>query len=338
MSGGEPVSFDTVGSREDPGPIGSWALPSWIRRISGPAWWFIGLAIADILVSMVIHAGPVGFVSPDTLNPVFLGAIVAGALPILLPAAMLWRIERPMPRLTEPLVAGSIAVAASVLLTTLASGFEAISRADQGLPTSNPVALAVRLIAVVLAVVGPVLIGRAILALRGGEPARWAFWAGFAIIAVTVGYVAYYLYEAWSLLGPQSQISTFDDATLADFARTQAFYAVLAGIWILGQSYLAWVVVSATGDRAQPRRAWLSVFVGTVLVELFVSFSVVIAFAYTNLPTLMPPSSDLLASFFDATANARLVLSIVAWVLIVAGFAAGFGRPVGTEGPARTTD
>ena len=334
VSGGEPVSIDTVGTDEGFESVGNWRFPAWIHRVSWPAWIFIGLAIADFLASVAVHAGPAGIDWPNTLNPTFLGAIAAGALPILLPAAVLWRIGQPVPRLTEPLVAGSITLAASVLLTTLASGFDAILQPDQGLPASNPIAMAVRLVAVALAIVGPVLIGRAILSLRGADPARWVFWAGSAIVALTAAYVAYYLYEASTMLG-QLQGSTLDEPGFVDFTRTQTFYAVLGGIWILGQSYLAWVIVSATGDRAQPRRAWLMAFVGIVVVEILAAFGVFILFASTNLPALMPPSSDLLASFFNATSTVRLVLELVAWILIVAGFALGFGRPAAAEDVAR---
>ena len=182
------------------------------------------------------------------MNPTFLAVVVASALPILLPAAILWRIEQPVPRLTEPLVAGSIAVAASVLLTTLASGFEAIFRSDQGPPTSDPVAMAVPPRPPSSSQSpGRSPIGRAILALRGAEPARWAFWAGFAIVALTVGHVAYYLYEAWSVLGPQIQTST---VPMTRFARTQAFPLRSRGSGSYSQ-YLAWVVVRDRRSRSR---------------------------------------------------------------------------------------
>ena len=333
MSGGAGIEYGEAGPVTSPGPVGNWALPAWIHRISAAAWLFIALAVVDLVVSVVSHVHPAGSVL-ETLLSVDLVMIFAGAaLPILLPAAVLWRIHRPAASLSDPLLAGTIATAASVGLTTLGYLIATATQPETGLPTSSPLDVGIRISAVLLGIAGPALMARAILALEPAEPRTWASWAGLALAVLTIAYVAYSVWRAVALL-PATGASGSDDPLFVDFSRTQALYAVLGGIYILGQSYLAWVVITATGEQAQPRRAWLAAAVGLVLVEALFATSLAISFVPTALPDLFGPGSQTFATIVNTIQGWRPTVSIVAWTLVVAGFALGLGRSTGSEEPA----
>ena len=303
-------------------PVGSWRLPAWVHDISRPAWIFIWLAVGDLAVELALRIGVSSLVAPDfaTLRGVF--ALVARAVPILLPAAVLWRDASFVPRIGQPLVAGAVLTATAVLLTTAASVVGELLRDPNALLPNSSIALAMRLVVVALTIAGPVLMARAIITLRTAAVSRHVMWAGMAIIALTILYVASFAREGLAMFNTIWIAPPGDDTTVSDYFRNQTVLAVAASFTVVGPSYLAWAIISSHGSSAGHGRAWMVAVAAATIGLAVTGLTLVSLYLATNAPDLASNSSS---AILDLT----VLVSFAASVLLVGAFAAGFGRADG---------
>ena len=299
-------------------PVGSWRLPAWIHDISRPAWIFIWLAVGNLALELALRIGLLFFLDPNVATVRGVVALVARAVPILLPAAVLWRDARFMPRIREPLVAGAVLTAMAVLLTTAAWVVEELLGYPNAFLPNSP-AIAIRLTVIVLTIAGPVLMARAIIAQRIVAVSRHAMWVGMAIVGLTILYVASFATETLSMFNTMWAGFPADDTTMSDVLRTETVLAVAASFTVVGGSYLAWAIVSAHGSTSGRRRVWIVAVAAATMGLVVTGLAIVSLYLATFAP-------DLASNSFFSVLDLSAVLSFAAAVLLVGAFAAGFGR------------
>lgn len=329
MGGDESGSAGQPSRVEDRGSVGDWALPRWAHRISAMAWLFVGLAVADVATQVLFRVWNPAAIG---VNPGFAVAQVGSALPILLPAAILWRVVRPMPRLSEPVVAGSIALAAGLLLATGASALATLGGDARDMP---PGVWVLRLVSLGLRFIGPILLAQAILRLRRQRAPRWAIGVGVAVAALAIVNLLVTVDFSMTTLLVESD-DPVSDPLFVDVVRTQVVFALLGALTLLGWAYVAWAVISGAGDRTRPRAAWSMALIAVALQQVLVALSAA-EIALDVMGTSVEPTamSEAAGGLELAIINVSPFLSFAVWCLLVAAFAAGLGRPVE---PAETDD
>ncbi len=325
--GGERIDrADETGEIEELGSVGDWRLPSWMPRISGLAWLFIGLGILGFVEPLVAGFGWMLSFTPDKVV-----AAITRALPILIPAAALWRTKRPRPR---SLLLGSVAVGIGAVITSgFAETWVGIEPVFGGGGLWQPItAFEVPwVITIAFTFVGPVLLANVPRAVRQMTSRRRAIGAGLAVGAITVGYLAMtvvfpvYLY----------QLYVNDPSYPGDWFGTPVFLSVMPSA-LLGWAYFAWAIL--TGDADSRRRpAWRMATAGVVIQQGLVALNfATMAFWYVVARGDQDtPLADAALWISGAVFFVTPILLIVATTLLIAAFAVGFAnsKAVEPEGP-----
>ena len=313
--------------------VGDWRLPAWMPRISGLAWLFIGLAIVAF-VGQVLTYEP-GFGWTTSFQPGTVFAAVGKSVPIIIPAAVLWRVDPPRPRVTGPLALGSIAIAVGSILTGLFTWTGGTFHTIFGDPTSDawqdnglgPDFVVPQIVAIVLAVAGPVLLGVAIRGLRDRAAPRWQIRAAVLVGGLTVADLAFTLNYALDLYRANLIDPTRSPGGL-EFFGAGATIGLVGTMSFVGWAIFAWTVITATGAGTRPRRAWLMAVLAVVIQQGLVALGLgAEVFAFVTSPLNEPsPISEVAVAIYLAVFLATPMLSLAASVLLVVAFAAGFGR------------
>ncbi|MFI5225967.1 MAG: hypothetical protein ACHQ3P_04770 [Candidatus Limnocylindrales bacterium] len=296
--------------------MGDWALPSWVGLISGWAWAFIWLAVADVIVEAYVLTRTLGdpLLSPDRIV-----TMLPGAVPILLPAAVLWRPGDGPVRFAQPLVAGSVAVAASSVLPTAATFLSLVAQ--------NPfqigplvVTSGMRVAGEVLAFGGFVLMASAILATADRPTPRWVLRARAPIVLLAIVYAVYAIDR---FAGIVSSGTLGPDPGTRDWILLTAVVGVVTALPVVGQAYLAWAVLGA-GPSTRPRNAWLLAVVAVSIQQCLLAAQLLAVGLLTiGVSTYYLDELVLLLGASDTVGS-------VANVALVAAVALGLGRPVDT--------
>ena len=264
---------------------------------------------------------------------------VATSLPILLPAAVLWRGEGSRPQLSNGLVIGAVAVGVGALLESViyASDPGFGQRFASSWVGGNDDHADLLIVIGLLGLVGPVLLGRSIRGLRGATASPGTVRAGAALAALTVVYVVLalnYLRAFYRMyIADPSEYSGglfFHDAT------TELF-GVLS---LIGWAYFAWAVISASGDGKRPRIAWHLAVAAVVIRQLVLALNILpVAIGLVASPSgEANVLTDVAVAIYLVVLIATPPLAIAASVLLIAAFAVGFGNPRAIEPDAGHVD
>ena len=313
---------------EELGSVGDWSVPSWVPRLPRLAWLFIALAVVDFVVELVLQAGRSDSPGSPDLRAAFGRAALAS--PILVPGAIVARAGRNRLSLRDPLLAGAVAIAVSILLgtavTVIREKFYSLVPADPGEVAHVAVAAGLRVLAMVLGFVGPILLARAVLRHRRGPVPRWAIWAGVAAF-VLAGL------EVFNALAASYVSLVVFSGGLEDLgaALPDLVLGIVGSFTLLSWAYLAWAVFTAAGDPARPRFAWIA-GVGSMVARMMsdVLFLVLTATSYATLlgaQTTSDGSVPLVFTFF----NVLSVLYGVSSILFAVAFSTGLGWPNSDE-------
>lgn len=330
MGGDEAEDQGQTSTIEELGSVGDWRLPSWMPRISGVAWLFIViviLAVLEHLPVLVPRSGPGASLD--------LGALVGAlaiSLPILFPAAVLWHIGGRRPHLTGRLALGSFAIGIAAFFDSVVSsptstlyprlGGSGYAWDDYG----GSEELMIWIAAAILAIAGPVLLGNAIRGLRVGPASRQAVRAGIAIGGLAIAYFAFEATFPTTLL---YRFLTPDYPGGLDLFGVAATYPSLWTFSFVGWAYFAWAVISISGVGMRSRRVWRISLVAVLIQQgLIALLLVAVVVTLIASPSGDPnPISDLGAGVVRAVTAATPLLTVGAWVLLLAAFAAGVGNP-----------
>lgn len=333
--GGETTDrLDETDEIEELGSVGDWGIPSWMPRLPRLAWLFIALTVADVVVQLVLRVGMFDGPGRPDLREAF--GVVTQALPILVPGAIVVRAGRDRLTPRDPLFAGAIAIAVSILLGTAAM----IVREQFYVPVAaEPDDLAQVVVAAILSVLGtilgfagPILLARAVLSSRRGPAPRWATWASVAVFVLAGVQVVYSLASAYVSLAVFP--SSFDD-----------FGPGLIVGWVLGVAgsftvftwaYLGWAIFSVAADQTPPTFAWAAGVGSTVARQVAAGlFLVVTTMSDDNVLGLRTTSEAIfpLTSAFFTVAS---VLHGVSSILFTVAFSTGLGGPIsaGSDAPS----
>ena len=321
-------SADT-GEIEELGSVGDWGIPSWAPRLPRLAWLFIALTVVDIAVELVLRAGRSDGPGWPDLREAFGRAALAS--PILVPGAIVARAGRNRLDFRDPLLAGAVAIAVSVLLGTAGSvireKFYLLVAADPGDVADLLVAASLRALATILGFVGPILLARSVLRHRRGPVPRWAIWAGVAAFVLAGLEVFNALAASYvSLVVLSGGLEDLGSALTADL-----ILGLVGSFTLLCWAYLAWAVFSAAGDPLRPRFAWTA-GVGSMVARMVsdILFLVLTATSYATLlgaQTTSDGSVPLVFAFFSVLS----VLYGVSSILFTVAFSTGLGWPRVTE-------
>ena len=308
---------------EELGSVGDWRLPDWTRRISGLAWLFIGLAIVDFAVALSLRTSHDDPGLPDA--SLILG-LAAHTIPVLLPALVITRGGGFRPRISDPLFAGSVAVALGILIGTvslvIADGTFLFTMNGEVDVARAVIGSGLRIGGLAFSFVGPVLLARSILRRRQGPTRPWAVLVRVAIFALTGAYVAYAL---WSAFGVTLQFYASPHGGMGAVWMLQWASGVLGTIPFLSWAYLASVVLTASGARARPRLAWViglaAMSVRQAELVIYLGLTVVVWSTSTAGPT---QGSDMLTNIVTVYGVAATLSSFES-VLFTAAFGAGLG-------------
>lgn len=331
MGGDEQEDPGALSPVQVQGSVGDWRLPTWMPRISGLAWLFIGLAILGVVNQVVTWTPGDGYVLSPELG--FWFSAVARSAPILIPAGVLWQRDRPRPRLTDPLVNGSLAIAVGAILAStfaLVTGSFDTTFGSPALRGSGayydpwPEFAIPWTVALVVAIAGPVLLGTAIRRRRTGVPSRWANRAGLVIASLSVAYLVFIVRYSVAFF------DTFVDPYTGglELFMGRITYGIVGVLSLFGWAYFGWAVISAAGTEARPPGAWRMALLAVVIQQGTIAVTLTAAIlAYEASPSgASTPISDVGVALYRAITAATPVLSIGAYALLVAAFRAGLGR------------
>jgi hypothetical protein len=324
MGGETSDRLDETGTIEELGSVGDWRLPSWMPRISGVAWLFIALTILNVFGHIAALLPRYGW----TFS--FLFTDIASSLPILIPAAALWRPGRPRPRL---LLFGSIAVGIGAFLGSVVSipgmGFSPVPGATVW--DSPPGGAGVYVtIAVLCTVAGPVLLGRAVRAEREPSSHRAVRW-GIATGGITIAYLA--IAAAYPVeLFHRFVTDPSSEGGIDFFGRSGSIIDV-GGLALAAWAYFAWAVLSVDADGAQRRAPWRMARVAVLIQQGAVALMTVV-FAIWFLAARLgdsKPFADAVVGVSGVVFFVTPILLIVASTLLIAAFASGLADPLADE-------
>jgi hypothetical protein len=331
VDGDEQEDIGAPDPVEDQGSVGDWRLPDWMPRISGVAWLFIALAILGVANQVLTWMPTYGYVL--YLEPGFLASAVARSAPILIPAGVLWQRARARPRLRGPLVLGSLAIAVGAILASAFALFTASFDTAFGSPAlggsgaqydPSPEFAIPLVVALVVAIAGPVLLGTAIRRPRTGAPSRWTTWAGLVIAGLTVAYLAFTV--SYSVAFFDRFADPYSGGL--EFFWGRVTYGIVGVLSLFGWAYFGWAVISAAGSGARPRGAWRMAVLAVVIQQGTIAVTLVAALlAFVASPSgESTPISDVAVAIYQAVLAATPALGIGATILLVAAFGAGLGR------------
>ena len=295
---------------------GSHRLADLARRVPRPAWPFIVLAAAQIL----LLAGP-GILGGGGgyLDPRIIAVLV---IPSLLPVAVLvgrrdaWNSARMI--MTGAILWGSV----GALVQVLELGQQRFA-ADPGADTALDFILrvAVRL-ASLIAIAAPALI---VFGLRRRRRTETSWPKALVAVAVLVT-AALCVYDANQALQWQSLEHNFGyyiDISWRD--RLDVLAQAMAPLGLLALGALAWSTISAVRAQETPRRFWLAIGVGSTLLFAASLYSSVIGPIMGSGPIDSPAVSSLLNAAFELD-----ILTVLAGlVLLLVGL--GLGLPESDE-------
>lgn len=303
----------------DQGSVGDWALPGWFHRVGWPVWAFVGLAIADVLIALYAWAVSE---TPAPIDVSIMVGFIAPAIPILLPAAVFWHARHFRRPLSDPLLAGSVLVAVGALLHTSTPALELLGQGYIGRGGHTPYYDLIDTASLLCAVVGPLLLARAILTRRRAARPRWGIGLGLVLGVVNVLVLALAVWGASAFLSiygsDDPSLTTMRFETIVQFARALS---------LIGWTALAWGVVTGAGDPGHRtlagRLAFGAMAIWLCLLALSALFDLDTFFVSPSGPAqLFGAAQALWVAYFQVSGLA----SIASDVLLVAAFVLGFGQ------------
>lgn len=226
-----------------------------VRRIPPGAWPFV------LLAGLVVVVYGRALFSNGSLDLLLLASLAAGAL---LPAAILigcpdaWRSAR-------------LVLAGAIVWTSVPFIVDVISSGQQWLSvetlTDTPTVSGLEIVqelARTLSLAGPALVALGLLTRRRTETT----WPKALVAPALIGTAVLCVYAASSATGQNATLQGFSGTSSVGTLRDQLFVVVLAlqPLRILTLGALAWSSLSAVRATEEPRRFWLSVFVGSAVL------------------------------------------------------------------------